>query len=201
MPLPRNYKVIFFAVSLIGSLALALPALSLILPERTKERFSEIYILGPNRIAEEYPFNIKSNETYTIILGIGNHMGSSAYYAVYVKIRNSSERLPAVSKNEPSPLPTVYEYRTFIVNEGVVEKPINFSFNFQLSSEGKYCILKSLTINGVVFNLNKTIQWDPERKGFLINMLFELWIYNLKIGGFSFHNRFVGIWLNMTVSM
>jgi hypothetical protein len=31
-----------------------------------------------------------------------------------------------------------------------------------------------------------------------LELLFELWIYNPESAVFSFHNRFVGLWLNMT---
>jgi len=201
MPTIKDYRNIFFVASLLGSLALASPVISLILPPRAKERFSEIHMLGSGRMAEKYPFNVKSSETYRLILGVGNHMGSSSYYAIHVKIRDHGERPPNVSENDPSPSPTVCEYRVFVANDEIIEKSINFSLNFYLLSNDKCCIIKSLTINDVVFDVNKTVEWDSEKEGFFINLFFELWIYDLKIEDFFFHNRFVGIWLNMTDAM
>jgi len=195
----KDYKKLFFIIGLLGSLLLASPAISFALPQRAKERFSEIYILGSNRMAENYPFNIESNETYNIVLGIGNHMGTSAYYAIRVKIRGEGEKLPNILEKNPSPLATVYEYRVFVANNKIFEKPLNFLLNFQLNGEN--CIIKSLRIDGTTYDADKIVRWNPEKNGFLINILFELWIYDAESEVFRFHNRFVGIWLNMTDNM
>jgi hypothetical protein len=40
--------------------------------------------------------------------------------------------------------------------------------------------------------------WDSESHGFLFQLFFELWLYDLASQGFQYHNRFVGVWLNMT---
>jgi len=191
----EDFGTIFLIMSLLGSLIIASPALAFVLPPRVGERFSELYILGPNHMAEDYPFNIKADETYKIYLGVANHMASSTYYALYVKFRNQTEPLPNSTNGTPSPLPALYEYRLLLSDGGVWEAPLTLSFeNFTIS--GNNCVLESLTINDIVLHVDKMVSWDSENEGFFLQIFFELWTYDTE--GFRFHDRFVGIWLNMT---
>jgi len=191
----EDFKTIFLIVSLVGSLIIASPALAFVLPPRVGEKFSELYILGPNHMAEDYPFNIKTGETYKIYLGVTNHMASSTYYALYVKFRNQNEPLPNSTNDVPSPLPALYEYRLLLSDSGVWEAPLTLSLDsFDIS--GNRCFLDSLTINGLTLYVDKTASWDSENNGFFFQIFFELWIYDT--GAFRFHDRFVALWLNMT---
>jgi hypothetical protein len=193
----EDCETIFILLSLAGALAFSLPALAFVFPTGASERFSELYVLGPNRMAEDYPFNVKADETYEVYLGIANHMGSSTYYALYVKLRNQSQLLPNSTAEMPSPLPVLYEFRTVLSDGEVWEALLNFSFG-SFSISGNSCFLKSLMMNGVTLYLDRTASWDSENKGYYLELFFELWIYDSTAKGFSFHNRFVGIWLNMT---
>lgn len=76
------------AVDSIGRAEEAWPALGFVLPIGRGERFSALYVLGPDRMAEDYPFDVKAGESYRVFLGVEDHVGSSAYYAVYVKLRS-----------------------------------------------------------------------------------------------------------------
>lgn len=183
--------------SLLGALAISSPALAFVLPSQASEKFSELYILGPNHKAEDYPFNVKAGGNYKDYLDIGNHMGSSSYYLLYVKIRNQTEPLPNSTDGSPSSLPAIYEYYTLLVEGGVWEMPLNFSFR-DVSFHGNSCIVETLSLNGLDVYVNKSVIWDQENKGYFLELFFELWIYNPESSVFSFHNRFVGIWLNMT---
>jgi len=194
---PNNCKVIFIVLSLTCILVLVSPILSPFIPRRSRESFSEIYLLGSNRMAENYPFKVKPGEVYSIFLGLGNHMGASAYYAIYLKIRDRSEDPPDPRNNMPSLLPIICDYHVFLSDGEVWEKSLNFSLSFNFS-DGGCCLLKELIVNDERYAINKLVLWDSEKNGFFINIFFELWIYDSKIRGFSFHNRFVGIWLNVT---
>jgi len=55
-----------------------------------------------------------------------------------------------------------------------------------------------LMMNGVTFNVDKSASWDVENNGYYYQLFMELWIYNVEFQAFEFHNRFVGLWLNMT---
>jgi len=42
--------------------------------------------------------------------------------------------------------------------------------------------------------------WDDGNGGYFYELFMELWIYNVASDAFQFHNRFVGLWLNVTAS-
>lgn len=190
----QYYRNLLLAACLIALLLAALPALSVLVTfPKVGERFSELWLLGPYHMAENYPFNVTAGQPYTVYLGIGNHMGSSAYYAVYVKFRNQTQPLPNATASTPSSLPVLYEIRAFVQEGQTWEKLITFSVWYQNSS-----VVNRLVINDRSVWTNSSTFWDPERDGFYYQLFFELWIYDTSSKNFGFHNRFVGIWLNMT---
>jgi hypothetical protein len=192
-----DYKLVFMSAGLIGILLFASPMLSLVLHLPGGERFSELWILGPGHMAEDYPFNVKVDESYLVYVGVGNHMGLSAYYAVYVKFRNQTEPLPNATAGTPSPLPPLYEYRMVIRDGEVWEAPLTFSV-LKVSSLDGQCFVEALNINNVTFTVNKPTSWDANNTGYYYQLFIELWIYNAESKGLEFHNRFVGLWVNIT---
>jgi hypothetical protein len=56
-----------------------------------------------------------------------------------------------------------------------------------------------LSVNDVVFEVDCPATWDSEFEGFFYQLFFELWTYDEAVSSFQYHNRFVGLWLNMTV--
>jgi hypothetical protein len=193
----ENYKIVFAVVGLIGVLLCASPTLGLFLHLPEGERFSELWVLGPNHMAEDYPFNVRVKENYLVYVGVGNHMGSSAYYVVYVKFRNQFESLPNATTETPSPLVPLYEYRVFLEDGESWEAPLWFSFS-GVSSFQNVSLVEVLVLNGYVFNVEKLAYWNVEENGYYYQLFMELWIYNVESGSLRFHNRFVSIWLNMT---
>jgi len=172
------------------------PTLVMVITLPGGERFSELWILGPGHMAEDYPFDVRAGESYSVYVGVGNHMGSSSYYVVYVKFRNQSEALPNATAGTPSPLSPLYEYRVFLEDGESWEGPLNFSFSGVLLSGNQY-LVERLRINGVVFTVDKLASWDGENNGYFYQLFIELWIYSADLDEFQFHNRFVGVWLNM----
>jgi len=193
----EDYRTVFVVSGLILILVASAPTLSLVLPFSGGECFSELWILGPNHMAEDYPFNVVNDTVYNVFLGIGNHMGSSAYYMVYVKFRNQSEPLPNATAGMPSLLSPLYECRVFVQDGKTWEAPLTFSFSGVSFFENR-SFVESLVVNGVVFSVGKLALWDGDNNGFYYQVFVELWIYNAGSDDFEFHNRFVGIWLNMT---
>lgn len=194
----QDYRNVFFGAILILVLLAASPALSSVVSsQKGGEKFSDIWLLGPNHVAEDYPFNISVGDTYTVYLGVGNHMGGSMYYLIYVKFRNQSQSLPNATLSTPSPLPAHYDLRAFVQDEGTWERPIVFSVA-QAAHAGNSSFVDSLILNGRSVWVNSTAVWDSEKGGFYYQLFFELWVYNASSDSFQFHNRFVGIWLNMT---
>src|SRR3972149_9690848 len=91
----EDYRTVFAASSLALMLFVAVPTLGFIVPFPSgAERFSELWVLGPNHMAKDYPFNVRVNESYSVFVGGGNHLGVSSYYLVYVKFRNQTQPLP-----------------------------------------------------------------------------------------------------------
>jgi hypothetical protein len=196
----EDCKVVFAAVGLIGVLILASPTLGLVLHLPGGEKFSELWVLGPGHMAEDYPFNVTAGVNYLVYVGVGNHLGSSTYYVVYVKFRNETEPLPNATSGVPSVLEPLYEYRVFLEDGGNSDVPLAFSFS-NVSSVGGQSTVGNLTINGVPFIVDKSVSWDAENSGYFYQLFMELWIYDPASDGFSFHNRFVSRWLNMTASV
>ena len=181
-------------------LIVAFPAVSLVVPFPSGvERFSELWVLGPNHMAEDYPFNVGSNETYHVFVGVGNHMGYSARYMVYVRFRNRTQPLPDMSNSKPSPLPPLYEFHAFVADGLTWEAPVTFAFLEVLRFENS-CLVRRMSINDVVFPVVCSSSWDLENGGFYYQLFFELWLYDVTSQSFQFHDRFVGIWLNVTAS-
>lgn len=194
----EEYRGWFIAGSLVLMLAAATPTLALFirLPSGS-EKFSELWLLGSRHEAEDYPFNITVNENYKVYVGIGNRLGYSAYYRVYVKFRNQTQPLPVASNSTPSPLPALYEFNFFVKDSEIWEAPLNFKV-LEITSSNDSMTVGSLSINDVTFLVNSLSAWDTERNGFYYQLFFELWSYNTTLQGFQYHNRYVRIWLNVT---
>jgi len=194
----QDYRTLFLGISLGFVLLAASPALSIVISFPSgEERFSELWLLGPNHMAEDYPFNVQVGEQYNVYLGLGNHMGGSMYYAVYVKFRNQTQPLPNAIMSLPSSLPSLYEFRAFVPDGGAWEKLVTFSV-LEASLYENLSFVNRLVINDRGVRVSSSAIWDSENKGFYYQLFFELWLYDVTSQSFRFHNRLVGIWLNMT---
>jgi hypothetical protein len=192
-------KLVFVAVGLIGVLLFASPAIEMVLSFPSGEQFSELYLLGPGHMAEDYPFNVVAGQNYSVYVGVGNHMGSLAYYVLYVKFGNRNEPLPNVTLGVPSSLQSLYECRAVLEDGKSWEAPLMFSFS-EVSFSGNRCRIGALHINGVVFNVGKEGLWDLDNRGFYYQLFVELWMYSATSNTCEFNDRFVGLQLNMTSS-
>lgn len=192
-------KAIFAAIGLIVVLLLASPTLGLILHLPEAEQFSELWILGPENMAENYPFNTHPSNSYVVHIGVGNHIGSSAYYVIYLKLGNRTDALPNSTAGIPSPLSPAYEQHIFVQSGENWTTPLVFAF-YNVTSVDNRLKVGNLIANGDVFNVEKTALWDAENDGYYYQLFVELWIYNPETDAIRFDNRYVGLWLNMTVA-
>lgn len=195
----EDYRTVFASVSLVLILVAAFPGLNVAISfPRSVERFSELWILGPERMAEGYPFNVTAGERQgPVHIGVRNHMGASQYYLVYAKFRNQTQPLPDVLASEPSPLSPLYEFRFLLADGETWETPMSFVVN-DVVFKGNISFVGLISINDHVFPTNLSSDWNSEQDGFYYQLFFELWLYGENLQGFRFHNRFVGIWLNVT---
>jgi uncharacterized membrane protein len=195
----NDFKVVFASVFLVLVLLCASPALSMMISLPGGERFTELYVLGPGHLAENYPFEVKAGELYNVYLGVTNHMGDLEYYVVYVKFRNWLEPTPDINKSIPSPLPPVYEYRFLLGDGETAEENVTFSFSgvhFQgIMGWNASCTISYLNVGGLQFLVNKTAPWNTERSGYYFQLFFELWRHDEANGSLQFHDRYVGFWL------
>jgi hypothetical protein len=190
-------KLVYAFSCVVLSLIILSPTLAMFIPFPSGEQFSELWILGPERMLEGYPFNVSPDESYKVYLGVGNQMGDLGYYRVYVKFRNESEPLPNSTAGVPSSLEPVFEYDVFLRNNETWEREVSFSFE-DVSFEGDVCRVSKVLIGEYAVDVSKTAVWNETSNAFYYQLFFELWVYNATVSGFQFHNRWVGLWLNMS---
>jgi len=193
----EEYRTLFIVVTLVLALVAASPVLGVVVPQGGSERFSEFWLLGPTHMAEGYPFNVRAGEVYSVFVGVGNHLGGSEYYMIYVKFRNSTQNLPDIDSSEPSSLDPLFEFRFFVSDGEVWKAPVTFLFE-DVIVEGDVLFVGDVTINGVSFPVDVSAVWDSEDGGYFFQLFFELWRYDVELDSLRFDDRFVGIWLNMT---
>ena len=200
----KKYRIAFVVATFIVALLVASPALQRLLVLPSPERFTELWLLGTNHEAQGYPFNITQGQNYTIYLGIGDRLGSGAYYVVEVKFRNQSQPGVNSSENTGSNMPPLYNISAFVADQQVWEKLLTFSIDYTYNANSSRVDFSSLRMNDVLLDLSgNSAEWNSTTNGFFGNLFFELWIYdpdNSAILTFRYNERFVGLWLNMTVT-
>lgn len=193
----NDYKLIFIAIGLISVLLVATPALADAIRLPGGEPFSELYLLGSGGTADNYPFNIEVGQNYSVYVGVGNHLGSSAYYILYVKFCNETDPLPNANPGAQSYLQPLIEYRFLIADGMNWESLLNFSVS-DASILGNNSQINTLQINGATFNVDKPALWDSNSTMFKYRLSFELWMYNSQSNAISYNDRFVDLQLNLT---
>jgi hypothetical protein len=195
---PQNYKAVILVITAVSALFVASPALQKLLVFPQTEFFTELWILGPEHRAENYPYNITANSNYNVFLGIGNHLGHTAYYQVRVKFRSQNQSAPSSFDRTPSNLPALFSINAFVPDKQNWELPLTFSLDYVYDQRVSRVSFNNLVLNGnslVIHGYSTT--FDNERKGYLVNVFFELWVFDDSSGAFNYHERFAGLWLNV----
>ena len=196
----QQYKAVFLAVTAVLALAVASPALQRVLVYPQTEFFTELWLLGPERMAEDYPYNITRGETYGAFLDIVNHLGEAAYYSVQVKFRNQFQSAPDSFNRTPSSLPPLYIVNAFLADSASWELPITFSFDYSYNSAVSRIDFSRLRFNDASLSLNGySTSWDSDRNVYFGNLIFEIWLYNSTISDFQYHERYVDLKFSFTV--
>jgi hypothetical protein len=200
----RDYQVLFLVVVAVSALLVASPALSRLLVWPRTEFFTELWLLGPNRMAEDYPFNISRGQNYTVYLGIGNHLGYCAYYLIEVKFRNETQPAPTSfgpQNRTPSSLPSLLNVTAIVPDESVWDYPLSFSFDYGFNETLFEVEFYNMSLNGLTPDLGGySTAWNTNSSKFYGNLIFELWLLNSSTSFFQYHERFVDLKLNMTIS-
>ena len=200
----RDYQVLFLVVVAVSALLVASPALSRLLVWPRTEFFTELWVLGPNHMAEDYPYNISAGQNYSIYLGLGNHLGYCAYYLVEVKFRNQTQLAPSsVGSPEdlaPSSLASLFNITAFVADKATWEMPLTFSFVYGFNQTLLEVEFYNLILNDVMLDMHgSSTAWNSTENRFYGDLIFELWIFNASTSLFQYHERFVDLKLNMTV--
>ncbi|MBS7633145.1 DUF1616 domain-containing protein [Candidatus Bathyarchaeota archaeon] len=192
-----DFKALYFLSCFTLAIIILSPTLAMVIQLPPGERFSELWILGSSGMAENYPLNVKTEEIYNMSLGVANHMGSLQFFKLCVKFRNQTEPSPNTTTHTPSPIPSLYTYQIFLRDGKYWESPLAIAFSNVSFSENRSTI-GHLIINDVAFSIDKSAVWDSKGNGYYYQLFVELWTYDSESKTVQFHNRFVGIWLNIT---
>lgn len=190
-------KLVYLVSCVLLGVIILLPTLAEAIALPGGEKFSELWVLGSDRMAEGYPFDVSAGELNRVWLGVGNHLGGLSYYRVYVKLRNESEQLPNSTAASPSSLEPVYSYDLFLGENATWEREVSFSFGVVSFDDG-VCRVSRVLVDDYAVDVNKMAAWNATENGFYCEVFFELWLYNAAVMDFQFHNRWVGLWLNMS---
>lgn len=195
----EQVRALFIIVTLSLVLIAAFPLISYVVPQRNSENYSEFWLLGPDHVGDDYPSIVREGEVYRVFVDLGNQMGSSEYYLIYVKVGDNTSILPDVDNSLSSCLPPLFEFRFILAENGVWENAIDFSFE-DLIFQDDILYVDYVVVNGVRFPVELSVDWDVERGGYFIQLFFELWRYDFESGSLKFDDSFVGLWLKMTES-
>jgi hypothetical protein len=222
---PQQHKALFLMVASLLALLVASPLLQKVLVYPQTEFFTELWLLGPQHTAENYPHNITSGKTYSVFLGVTNQLGSCAYYIIDVKFRNLTQSGPDSFNHTCSSLEPLYRRHFFVPNKETWELPLTFSlaYSFDQVIRTFYRNVSSVDSNGnLTYQLvpyNATVDranfnylrlndatlnlqglssdYNPQTSEFFGNLIFELWIYDAKTNNHVYHERYVDLKLNM----
>ena len=194
----QEYKLLIIVVTAVLALVIVSPALQKLLVYPQTEFFTEFWILGPEHKAENYPFNITANGGSDVFLGLGNHLGNFSYYQVHVKLRNQTQPGADSFNRTSSSLPPLFNINAFVAGNRTWELPVSFSFSYTIDRNNSRVNLNSIVFNGNTLDLSGySVSLDTEKQQYLVNLFFEVWIYDNASGAFRYHERYTGLWLNL----
>lgn len=211
------------------ALFVASPVLQKVLVYPQTEFFTELWLLGPEHMSENYPHNVTSGTIYSVFLGVANHLGSCGYYVVEVKFRNQTQSGPDSFNLTHSSLAPIYSLNFVVPDKATWETQVTFSFDYSFDEVARtlYRNVSVPTVDGNVtyqleaYNVtleranfghvklnNDTVSlqglssdFDSETSEFFGNLIFELWIYDAPTSSFVYHERYVDLKFNMTKTL
>jgi hypothetical protein len=176
-------KQIILVAGLFLILVVAVALISTFWP-KYEQQFIELGVLGRDGSATGYypndnP-NLNSGSQVKWFIYTHNHMASSQYITVRVKLLDSTMQGPNDTLHIPSPFASIAEFPVLLhINE---TQSIPFSWNIlDATSQDGSIVIQSLVINGQTVNLNPSV---TSASSFCL--VFELWVYNQATHDYSF---------------
>lgn len=155
------------------------------------EKYSEIWLLGENQVANDLPYSIDGN--HMIYVGVANHRGVEESYLVSLKIRDVAQARFDSSSSGPSFSPSINDFSLVLNDDDFAELPMQLSFgDFEVKNES--LVLGDITLNNVVYPLDKVILIEEDV--FSVQLIFELWRFDKLSEGYVFQNLSVSFWLH-----
>ena len=202
MPKINNQETKIFliiCVITIGFLVVS-PMLQQFIVSPQSDFFTEMWLMGSDKTAENYPYNITSGETYSVFINIHNNLETDASYMILVKFRNLTQSAPDVFEQTPSSLSPIYEIPKSIAVGETVEIPIDFSFNYEHIVDPLKIIFGDVIINDTFLSLEgSSIMYTYQRQMFFGNLIFELWIYDENSNSYQYSEQCVDLKLSFKV--
>ena len=156
---------------------------------------SEMWLLGPERTAEYYPYNITSNQDYTVYLGVKNRLNEDAEYSIRIKLCDNTQQLPHSATAEFSPLPSIEEFDFSLSDEETWETRFDFAINYDIDQN--LTQIENIKINGVTFSINQNLILDSNQDSFNVILVFELWSKNGTVSTFEYTNQYLQLILKL----
>ena len=181
-----HQKEIFLVLTAIIIVVVAFPLVQQTLMNKKSEPNSELWLLGQQHTADNYPSSVTPYQNNTVFLDVKNNMGKSVQYIVQVKFLNKTQLGVASSA------PSLYNITGVVENGGTWDLPIVFSIDYYRTAS--QINLNSINFNGAVVDAaGSSVAWDSEREGFFGYLYFELWTYNSSAGSFQNDGRSVDL--------
>jgi hypothetical protein len=192
----EKYHALFILITMGLALVAAYPVIELAVPKGSSERFSEFWLLNPNQVADDHPFELKVGDEYEFVVGVNNNMGFSTFYKIVSKVGILNQHSD-ISNLEPNEMLLLNEYIFFVENEKMWESTFSFEvLDVDIDSGGK--LIGNVSMNDNIFPFNGPAISNNEPTEFYCQLLLELWIYDESISDFRYDNV-VWIWLNLTL--
>lgn len=150
-----------------------------IVTPKTGEKFTEFYILGPNRNTTNYPRYLKVNENASIIIGLVNHEDKIMNYSIEIWLINQTILFNESTQNNE----TIYNHMWYMgniifnktTNKTTVEIPQvdisknlsqwNWNYNFSVNKTGEFKLTFLLfTTQPQKYNSNLDYNYIAEQK-------------------------------------
>ena len=134
-------------IILVSSIIIAASLLVyVIITPKTGERFTEFYLLGANRIADDYPNNLALGENASLIVGISNHEYKEINYTVEIWLINQTLITDNSTNETEVQYHNMWFMDSFTVNlksipidiESEWEPQLEYIYNFSVSRKGTF---------------------------------------------------------------
>lgn len=143
----RTDKLLTIGIVLMMVLSIGMVVYLIVAP-RDGESFTELYVLGPGRMADDYPRNLLLEEEALVYVGIGNHEHRDINYTLVMSIDNEARNTTASSFDHVTLSRSQQPSKHLMVKEGeTVEFPVSFS----VLEVGTYKLRFILFLDGVEY--------------------------------------------------